>query len=77
MSNGTEVTCRDKSTGESESITLIDDHVLITDGRVYVSSIVAHANGTQTITVKKAATAEEARTFATRITRNFGPGALR
>ena len=75
--NGTEVTCRDLNTGESESITLIDDHVLITDGRSYVSSIIAHANGTQTITVKKAASAEEAHASPTKITRNFGSAALR
>lgn len=69
---GTEVTCRDLSTQESESTVLIDDHVVITDGRAYVSSIVAHANGTQVFTVKKAATADEARRFQTKITRHFG-----
>lgn len=75
--NGTEVTCRDRHTGESESITLIDDHVLITDGRAYVSSITAHANGTQVITVRKAATADEARRYPTKITRHFGKAATR
>lgn len=74
--NGTEVTCRDRSTGEAESITLVDDHVVITDGRAYVSSIVAHANGTQVLTIKKAATVDEARDFQTKITRHFGPRAV-
>lgn len=70
--SGTRVTCLDPATGESETVTITDDHLVITDGRSYISSVVAYANGTQIFTIKKAATEDEARRFQPQITQHFG-----
>jgi hypothetical protein len=72
---GTEVICRDLATGDSESMTIVDDHVVVVDGRAFISSVVAYANGTQIITIKRAATADEARSTPAQITRHFGRSA--
>lgn len=69
---GTKVTCQDVETGESESAVITDDHLIITDGRAYLASVVAYANGTQILTVKKAASVDEARATPTNVTRHFG-----
>lgn len=66
--SGTQVTCLDPATGESETVTITDDHLVITDGRSHISSIVAYGNGTQVITIKKAETEDEARRFQAQVT---------
>ncbi len=48
----TEVTARDTDTGESQTVTITDDYVLITDGSCERSGVQAHGNGTHVITVK-------------------------
>lgn len=53
---GTRVTCEDLATGESESQVIRDDYCLVTDGRMEVTSMQVHGNGTVQITLKKAAT---------------------
>lgn len=70
--SGTRVTCLDPATGGSKTVTITDDHLVITDGRAHISSVVAYANGTQIITIKKAATEDEARRFQPSITQHFG-----
>ena len=52
MSDGTKVTATDLTTGESESQTIKDDFILITDGRCYLAHAAVHANGTKVLTVK-------------------------
>lgn len=73
---GTRITCTDEATNESESTVIRDDYLVVTDGRAFVSSVVAYANGTQVITIKKAETAEAARATPTNVTRHFGKAAL-
>ena len=48
------VTVEDLLTGESESVELADDYVLICAGRCEQTYVTAHANGTHVITVKNA-----------------------
>jgi hypothetical protein len=51
---GTRVTCEDLETGETQSVIIRDDYVVICDGRAYVDGIQAWGkSGTQQITVKK------------------------
>lgn len=52
MATGTKVTALDLESGESESTTIVDDYVLICDGRVYLDAVAAHANGTTVLTLK-------------------------
>lgn len=52
MATGTKVTALDLESGESESTTIVDDYVLICDGRVYLDGVAAHANGTTVLTLK-------------------------
>lgn len=49
---GTVVTAVDLATGYSETITIRDDFVVITDGRARLTSRQVHANGTAQLTVK-------------------------
>jgi hypothetical protein len=52
--SGTEVTCRDVETGETETATIRDDYVVITDGRMYVDGLVAYPkSGTVVVTIKR------------------------
>ncbi len=50
---GTRVTATDLSTGESESIEITDNYVVIVDGDRYVSGAQIYANGTSVVTIKK------------------------
>ncbi|MFK5689576.1 hypothetical protein ACI3EY_07905 [Ornithinimicrobium sp. LYQ92] len=53
MAEGTRVTCTDLATGEEESVVITDNHVVITDGRRYVSNTQVYpGSGTTVITVK-------------------------
>lgn len=49
---GTRVTATDLDTGESDSIEIRDNHVLICDGRAYLAHEARHANGTTVLTIK-------------------------
>ncbi len=52
--SGTEVTCRDVDTGETESVTIRDDYVVIVDGNRRVDHVdVFHTTGTVVITIKR------------------------
>ncbi|OJY47626.1 hypothetical protein [Pseudonocardia sp. 73-21] len=49
----TEVTCRDTESGESQTVVIENDYVLITDGTCYRASVQANvASGTHTLVVK-------------------------
>lgn len=50
---GTEVTCRDLLTGESESAIVRNDYVLVTDGDCYLANVQEYANATVVLTVKR------------------------
>lgn len=53
MPEGTRVTCEDIATGESESVVIRDDYVVITDGKRYVANTQLHGGaGTAVITIK-------------------------
>lgn len=52
---GTRVTATDVATGEQESVVLVDDFVLITDGTAHVTHCQAHASGTTQLTIKRGA----------------------
>lgn len=53
MAEGTRVMCEDLATGETESVVIKNDYVVITDGSRYVSSTQLHGGaGTAVITVK-------------------------
>ena len=54
--SGTEVTCRDVETGETESAVIENDYIVITDGNRYVDGIVAYPkSGTVVVTIKRRA----------------------
>lgn len=53
MATGTRVTATDIETGESESIEITNNYVVITDGDRYVANAQVHANGTAVVTIKK------------------------
>lgn len=48
----TRVTSTDIESGESESIEIGHDYVLVTSGDCYVAHTAAHANGTHVVTIK-------------------------
>jgi hypothetical protein len=50
--SGTRVTCTDIESGESETATITDNFVVITDGSCFVDSQQIHANGTTVLTIK-------------------------
>lgn len=50
---GTEVTCRDLLTGESETQTIKNDWIIICDGAYDLHHVSSYANGTAVITVKR------------------------
>lgn len=51
---GTRVTCTDLSSGDSETVTIVDDYVLICDGDRYLSDVQHAANtGTVVLTIRK------------------------
>ena len=50
----TEVTCRDTTTGESETRTINDDFVITVDGQYVIHNVQMYANGTYVVTLKKA-----------------------
>ena len=50
---GTRVTAKDISTGESDSVELLDDYILITDGKCELTHTQVYANGTHVLTVKR------------------------
>ena len=52
---GTEITCRDFHTGDSEAPVIQDAWPLITDGSCYLDGIQAYANGTVVVTIKRKA----------------------
>lgn len=53
MAEGTRVTCTDLTTGESESVVIKDNHVVITDGRAYVANTQVYpAGGTTVVTIR-------------------------
>jgi hypothetical protein len=49
--SGTQVTATDIDSGESESVTICNDYVIVADGSC-TYTVQAHANGTHVITVK-------------------------
>ena len=51
----TRVTCEDLDTGETESVVIEDDYVLVTDGSVHLTYQSVFVNGTATLTLKKGA----------------------
>ena len=51
--SGTRVTCTDLATGESDSIEIRDNYVLVTDGRCEVTHEQRFANGTVQLTIKR------------------------
>lgn len=53
MAEGTRVTCEDLATGETESVVIKDDYVLVTDGTVHLHHQSVFVNGTATLTIKK------------------------
>lgn len=55
--SGTEVTARDIETGESESVTITDDFVVICDGKYRIAGVQRHSNGTAVVTLKSDAIA--------------------
>ena len=77
MSEGVRVTTTDLDNGDTETVVFNDNYVIVNHGVSYLSSLVAYANGTAILTVKKAASAGEARGKATKITRHFGAAALK
>lgn len=50
---GTRVTCEDIATGETESVVLKDNYVVVTSGNHYVSSTQRYGNGTTVVTIKR------------------------
>ncbi len=52
--SGTRVTATDLETGESETVEIVDDYVVTTDGRCYVAGVQAFRNGTHVVTIKRA-----------------------
>lgn len=50
--SGTRVTCTDIDSGESESVEITDNYVVITDGSYFVAHEQRHANGTVVLTLK-------------------------
>ena len=50
---GTRVTCEDLDTGETESVVIENDYVLVTDGTVHLHRQGVFVNGTTTLTLKK------------------------
>jgi hypothetical protein len=58
--SGTEVTCKDIETGESETQIIEDNYVVITDGRCFISHIQSYpGSGTTVLTIKKGAADDE------------------
>lgn len=53
--SGTRVTCTDLSSGESDSVEIRDNYLLVTDGNCELASEQHHANGTTVLTVKRRA----------------------
>lgn len=49
MAEGTRVTCEDLATGETESVVIRDNHVVITDGNRYVSNTQVYPGGGTTV----------------------------
>lgn len=47
------MTATDISTGESDSVDLLDDYILITDGKCELTHTQVYANGTHVLTVKR------------------------
>ena len=58
--SGINVTATDVDTGESDSVVIENDYVLICDGTCTMS-VQAHANGTHVITIKGRSAAGEDR----------------
>jgi hypothetical protein len=57
--NGTRITATEIATGESESREIVDDFVLITDGRCYLAHTAAYlSTGTTVLTIKTEPKAE-------------------
>jgi hypothetical protein len=54
---GTRVTCEDVATGEKQSVVLVDDYLLITDGLIELDGVQIYGNGTTVLTVKRRARA--------------------
>jgi hypothetical protein len=52
--SGTRVTCTDVDTGQSDSVEIMNNYVVITDGTYYVAHEQRHANGTVVLTLKVA-----------------------
>lgn len=49
---GTRVTATDVSTGESESVVIENDFIVITDGTRYLDGVQVYGNGTTVVTIK-------------------------
>lgn len=53
LAPGTQVTCTDLTTGESESAVIKDDYIIVTDGICSVSGVQAYpTTGTVVVTIK-------------------------
>ncbi len=50
---GTRVTCTDIDTGDTQTVVLVDDYVVITDGCMKVETVQQWGNGTVQFTVKR------------------------
>lgn len=55
MTRGTRVTSEDIETGETLVREIVDDYVVVTDGRYFVAYVTQFKNGTVQITLKKKA----------------------
>lgn len=53
MNHGTRVTCEDLGTGETESIEISDNYILVTDGCYQLTNEQHYANGTVVLTLKR------------------------
>jgi hypothetical protein len=52
---GTEVTCRDLASGETETQVILDDFVVVTDGNCEMTHVASYpSTGTVVITIKRA-----------------------
>lgn len=49
---GTKVTATDVETGESDSVTIRDNYVVICDGSAVLTHTQVNANGTHVVTIK-------------------------
>lgn len=59
--SGTEVTATDLDTGESETVRIENDYLIITDGNRYLDGVQVYANGTAVVTIRRGDAPKETR----------------